>query len=187
MQQHSLRENSFRAVTHLKALRSSRSDNTFKGANLAGVLSASSSPITLSIVGKVSKSDRVDIHKIVVMPGANFPSYTYAFDVKGGSLKGEYYLQHPQITGNAIQRKQVLTHTQSVSGSDSSNPTFNETGAPMVLYIKFSLKSGKSVKYNSQTTYQPSSSNLFNNSGTDTSGFDDPFFDDPFFNDPFFN
>lgn len=184
MQHHSPQNNAFRTITNLKALRSSsRSDNTFKGAKLAGVLSASSSPVTVRTVGEVSKSDPADIYKLVVQPGAYFPTSSYTAKITGSGLKCVFYLQHPDFSNNQIRQQRVGKLKGSTSGTDA-NLTYNDSFDPMTIYIKFVPDGKKTVKYDLSTTYYPSSAP--SSSNTD-SGFNDPFFNDPAFSDPFFN
>jgi hypothetical protein len=180
LQNSSLQNNAFQSATNLRSFTRSRSDNTFKGAKLGGVIRASSSPLTLSIQGSVNKkSDPVDIYKFMVQPGARYPSNTYTRTIKGKGLVVTSYLQHPVLTGNKIVPGQTMNLKGATSGS-SSELVFNEFNEPLVMYLKFTPVGKKSVNYSTSTTYYPESNStpdLFDDWDLDDGGFDDPWFD----------
>jgi hypothetical protein len=133
----------------------SNSDNSFETAKLVGTLRASSSPINIRAKGVVGQSDRVDVFKFKVLPGANFPSYTDVSTVSGGKLKVAIYWQHPDFTDGQIRFVGSRTLTGSSSLFDDNNPTSNTSFDPITAYIRVST-TNKNVKYEIKTTYNPS-------------------------------
>lgn len=187
MQQRSLqnttsRHNTFQLGANLRSLTRSRSDNTFKGAKLGGNIRASSSPLTLPISGSLSKSDRVDIYKFVVQPGARYPTNTYTYKIKGKGVVGTSYIQHPLFTNNQIRPGETMRLIGSNSGS-YPGVTSNNSPHPLTLYLKFTPIGKKPVNYSFSTTYYPPVNSM---PGPVDDGFGDGFdegFDDPWFDD----
>lgn len=178
LQNTTLRHNSSQLGANLRSLTRSRSDNTFKGAKLGGNIRASSSPVTLPISGSLSKSDPVDIYKVVVQPGARYPTNIYTYRIKGKGVVGTSYLQHPLFTNNQIRPGETMSLKGSGSGS-YPGVTFNDSPRPLTLYLKLTPIGKNPVNYSFSTTYYPPVNTM---PGPVDDGFGDGF-DDPWFDD----
>lgn len=151
----SVSNNTFRQLSSLSSISraSQNSDDSFGTAKSLGSLRASSSPVSFSFKGRLSKSDRDDFLKLEIAPGAAFASISNKVTIKGGNTRLAIFFEFP---GSAPQQASSLRYRPGSTTQVSNTPFANTVGIPLQLYLQVrSLNARKNTSYNFKLTFSP--------------------------------
>jgi len=121
--------------TPTSSIYAQRAYDTFATARNWGSLSPGFSTARFRVKGSVNRSDKADIYKVSLLPGASISGGSTDYDVKGASIRVSVF---GEFQGQRVAAGSLVVDLGKSTQGNSTDRVTNTKSSPIILYYQIS-------------------------------------------------